>query len=116
MKLINVIYDYEYDYIEDVITDISAADILSVPDFVCDNLNDIVQEFFNWTNDEVRNAEKSMYPEYWTQLSNGKICMGINSDHFVKWLNNNYYHFENKESVVVKIETTYISDYPTAKF
>lgn len=116
MKHINVIYDYEYDDAKDIITGISIADILLVPDFVCDNVDDVVQKFFNWIDDEVSKTEKSKHPEYWTQLPNDEICMGVNSDHFVKWLNDNYFYCENQESVVIKVETAYNPSYPSAKF
>jgi hypothetical protein len=42
--------------------------------------------------------------------------MGVNSDHFVKWIDDNYFQCENQNSVVVEVGTTYNPDYPTAKF
>lgn len=113
MKFINLAYDYEYD--DNVLIDMGKVDILIVPDFVSENLDEIVQKFFIWT-DEVRKVEKSKYPEYWMKLPNGDIGMCVNSNHFVEWLNKNYFQCENENSTIVKIGTTYNPNYPTAKF
>lgn len=116
MKYINIVYEYDYDETTDSIINIGKVDILLVPDFVCNNLNSIVPNFFDWVSREVYHAEKSKHPEYWTYLSDGSACIGINSEHFVNWLNDNYFSCENQKSIVVKVETVYDPNYPLVEF
>lgn len=59
MKYINIVYEYDYDETTDSIINIGKVDILLVPDFVCNNLNSIVPNFFDWVSREVYHAEKS---------------------------------------------------------
>ena len=115
MKLINVAYDYEYDD-NDVLIDMGPVDILCVPDYVHDHLEDIVKEFDYWVGDEVYEGEKSKHPEYWAQQENGEVVMNVGTEHFINWLNDHYYHCENKKSYMVEENTTYNPDYPTAEF
>ena len=115
MKLINIAYDYEYDD-NDVLINMGAVDVVLVPDFVYDNLDEIVQKFFDWTDNVVRNANYKQFPEYWEKLDNGETVMNVGTEHFVKWLNNNYYYCENQKSVIIATEVQYNPSYPTAKF
>ena len=116
MKYINIVYDYEYDEITNSIINMGNVDIVLVPDIVCNNLQSIVQTFFDWVSKEVYYSEKDKHPEYWTALSDGSVCMGVNSEHFVKWINDNYFSYENQKTVVAKVETTYNPNYPLVKF
>lgn len=106
MKLINVIYDYEYDDITDTITVTGDVDIIKVPDFVSDNIDDIVQKFFRWTE---LSENKKIY-----ENENGILCIGANE--FVEWLNENYYQCENQKIVIIETNTKYNPDYPSAWF
>ena len=115
MKYINVLYDYLLDESGNVI-DANNADILLVPNYVCENIDEIVQEFFDWVDTEVVNSPKETYPGYWVTLSDGDKCLGVNSDHFVDWINKRYFFCEKKEALVSKVNTIYNPQYPSAKF
>lgn len=115
MKLINIAYDYEYDE-DDVLIDMGTVDVVLVPDYVYNNLDVIVQKFFNWTDNVVRNAKSNEHPEYWAKLDNGEIVMNVGTEHFVKWLNDNYFNCEHQKSVIIATEVEYNPSYPTAKF
>lgn len=106
MKLINIIYEYEYDDITNTTTVLGNVDIIKVPDFVCDNIDTIVQEFFDWT---ALNQNRKKY-----ENKNGVLCIGTNE--FVEWLNENYALDENQKIIIIAIDTKYNSDYPSALF
>ena len=115
MKLINMAYDYEYDD-NDILIDMGIVDIVLVPEFVCNNLNEIVQKFFDWIDDVVQNSRQKDYQEYWEYCENGEEIITVGTENFVKWLNDNYFYCENQESVIVTTETEYNPSYPTAMF
>lgn len=115
MKYINVLYDYRLDESGNVI-DADNADILLVPNYVCENIDEIVQEFFDWVDTEIVDSPKEIYPGYWVTLSDGNKCLGVNSGHFVDWLNKRYFCCEKKEALVIKVNTIYNPQYPSAKF
>ena len=99
MQFINIIYGDDYNY----------ADILLVPDLVCNNLNDIVQSFFDWlftTKDH----------GYWKTNCNGDSYLSAGTNEFVKWLSDQYGNLENEEIRVVKKNTKYNPSYPVADF
>jgi hypothetical protein len=99
MKLINLVYEYDYDDV----------DIVSVPDHVCDNIDRVVQEFNDWTGNTRDHG--------WFVIDDkGKEVLATGTKEFVKWLNDNYFRYENKEIVVVKAHTKYNPKYPTADF
>lgn len=106
MKLINIVYDYEYDDITNNVTVTSKVDIIKVPDFVSDNIDNVVQNFFDWTT---LNENRKKY-----ENENGTLCIGTNE--FVEWLNENYSKYENQKIVIVKRNTEYNSDYSSAWF
>ena len=115
MKLINIAYDYEYGD-DDELIDMGTVDVVLVPDFVCDNLDEIVQKFFDWIEVVVRKAKQRDYPEYWFRDEQGKTSLGAGTAQFVKWLNDHYFSCENQESVMIAAETEYNPNYPTALF
>ncbi len=106
MKLINVVYDYEYDDISNKVIVTGNVDIIKVPDFVSDNIDNIVQEFFEWTE---LNENRKKY-----ENENGILCIGTNE--FVEWLNENYSQYENQEIIISEINTKYNSNYSSAWF
>ena len=114
MELINIAYDYEYD--DDVLIDMGAVDIVLVPDFVGNHLDETVQKFFDWIEIVVRNSKQSDYPEYWFQNEQGEISLGVGTVQFVKWLNCNYFTCENQECVIIATNVKYNENYPTAMF
>lgn len=109
MKLINILYDYEYDDVEDTVIVTDYVDIISVPDFVCDNLDSIVQKFFDW----VSNTKNY---DYYIKNANGEEVLDIGTNEFIKWLNNNYIQYENQEIRIVEEHTNYNPNYPSALF
>lgn len=115
MKYINIAYDFEYDD-DDNLIDMGTVDVVLVPDYVHDNLDKIVQKFFDWTDNVVRKTNHKEFPEYWAQLENGEVCMNVGTEHFVNWLNDNYFHCEHQKCKIVAVETEYNPQYPTAKF
>ena len=109
MKLINILYDYEYDDVQDTIEVTDCVDIVRVPDFVCDNLDSIVQKFFDW----VSNTKNY---NYYIKNANGEEVLAIGTNEFVKWLNETYIQCENQEITIVETHTEYNPNYPSALF
>jgi hypothetical protein len=99
MKLINIVYGDETD----------DADILLVSDYVHDNIDQVVQNFFDW-------AESTNEHGYFVVDVCGNKVLSLGTDEFIKWLNDNYFQSENKEMVVAKAHTKYNPKYPTAEF
>ena len=107
MKLINIIYDYEYNDSTQQITIADDVDIVSVPDIVSENLEEIVQKFFAWTD--------SIESGCWKNIDEKLVCC-VETEDFIKWINKNYFNSENKEAVIVKQHTKYNPSYPIAEF
>ena len=109
MKLINILYDYKYDDIEDTVIVTGDVDIVSVPDFVCNNIDAVVQKFFYW-------ASSTRDHGYFVQNTSGHEVLAVGTNEFIKWLNDNYIQYENQEIVVVEAHTKYNPNYPSAEF
>ena len=88
MMHVNIVYD-------DVFDD---ADIIAIPYELLPNIERIGQEFLDW----VPTAEDR---EYWTVV-NGRRCTVVETDGFIKWLNNTYCIGLEKCYVVAR-NTTY---------
>ena len=107
MKLINIVYDYEYDDSTQQLIIFDDVDIVSIPDYVCENLEEIVQKFFDWTN--------CIESGCWKNIKGRLLCC-VETEDFIKWINNNYYTCENKEATIIKQHTKYNSSYPVVEF
>lgn len=98
MKKINIIFEYDY----------SDVDILSVSNYVADNLDEIVQRFFDWMSDEKNNHN------YRIQNSNGTSTLEIGTEAFVWWLNTQCIGDTNAK--IMAQHVNYCPDYPIADF
>lgn len=107
MKNINVIYDYSYNDETETIDIFDDVDIISVPNMVADNLDNVVQKFFDWTN--------TVDSGCWKQINNKVVCCVETSD-FIRWLNRNYFYCEEKESTIIEQHTKFNPEYPCAEF
>lgn len=107
MKNINVIYDYDYDEKHDVTIVKGDVDIISVPDVVFENLENIVQEFFDWAYSEESDC--------WTTVNNEKICCA-GANEFVKWLNKNYSYCKQCSAKIIEENVKYNPKLPCAEF
>lgn len=99
MKLVNIVYADEY----------NDVDIICVPNFVHDNMDTVVQEFFDW-------ASSTKEHGYYKQGSNEQEVLCLGTDEFIKWLNEYYIQYENQEIAVVEAHTKYNPNYPSAEF
>lgn len=90
MKLINLTFG---DDREDV-------DILSVPDCVCENIESITQEFFNW-------LENTKEHGCWRETESGVPYLAVETKDYVEWLNKHYCNQDNDKVTVVKSHVKY---------
>ena len=99
MKYINLVYGDDY---EDV-------DILRVPDEIADNIDNVMRDFFRWTE----------IPENRQQLLiknlDGEMVVGIDTEEFLWWLNNVKILDESK-ATIERQHTTLWQGYPIAEF
>ncbi len=98
MQYLNVIYDYDYDDELDVITVKGNVDIIAVPDIVFNNMDAIVQEFFNWASLDESGC--------WNIIDGKRVCC-TSIDDFIKWLNIHYDDDERCKSKVVARNVTH---------
>ena len=107
MKKIIIAYDYQYDDIAGKLTVAGEVDIVCVPDYICENLEQKVQEFFDWTDTPDSGCRKEI---------NGKaVCCGAAED-FVSWINQNYSDPEDQPALIAEKFAEYAPQYPTAEF
>lgn len=99
MKYINLVYGDDY---EDV-------DILQVPDEIAENINNVMWDFFRWT-DLPENKQQLLVTNV-----NGEIGVGIDTEEFLWWLNN-VRIFDGSTAVIVKQHTRLWQGYPIADF
>lgn len=98
MKLINIIYG-----------DYNDADILLVPDQVCQNLDEIARSFLLWISETKDHG-------YWKVADDGHEYLEFGTDEFVKWLRDNYGNLESDEIKIVESNTKYNPQYPFTDF
>lgn len=97
MKYINIVFE----------NDLSDVDLLYVPDYVADNIDQVVMEFDKWLRNP-ENGNRFLVPY------NGKMVLGIGTEEFTWWLNNSKKEYNN--STIFKQHTTFCPEYPTANF
>ncbi len=107
IKLINVIYNYEYDDLTEQLIIGDDVDIVCVPDIVCENLDATVHEFFNWTSTKESGCWKT---------ENGELVCCVDTEDFIRWINIKYFNSENKNAYIVEQHTKYNPNYPIAEF
>lgn len=96
MKKINVVYFEQY----------SDADILLVQDQFAENVDKMLQEFFDYVA-APENRNRFLVP------LNGRMVLGIGTKELIWWLNNVAFP-NNEEASIVKRNTNYCKDIPTA--
>lgn len=95
---ISVIYDLDY----------ADSDIISVPDYISDRIQDLGQMFCNWLGN-------SNIPEEYFVYINGKKCVNCETDGFVRWLNTHILQEGEQASIVVQ-HVLYNECYPRVDF
>ena len=106
MKQINIVFDYDYDEQNDELIVLGAVDIIQVPNVVADNLDKIVQEFFNWANEKENGCLK--------KINNDLICC-TDTSKFIEWLNR-FYHLEQEDSSMISSHVDYHPELPAVEF
>lgn len=77
------------------------ADIISVPNYTLNEVEQKQQEFFKWLFDKNTNHK------YWIDIDGKKSCCSYDVDAFVEWLNNNFFsNFSEKAQVLQKDANT----------
>ena len=99
MKLINVVYEYDYDDV----------DIILVPDEIADNIELTVRQFNQWLSIPENGKE------FFVTTACNQIALGIDTEEFLRWLNN-FKIADGTKASIVKQHTTYISKYPMVDF
>lgn len=97
MIYVNIVYDDVYDDV----------DIIAIPQEIFLNLKNIINNFLNW----IPPKDDS---DYWVILD-GDLCMMIESEGFLKWLNTNYCP-KDKQAYIVKKNTYYCPEYKSIEF
>ena len=99
MRLVNLLFDEEYENV----------DILSVPDDIADNIDNIAQEFTRWI----------WFPEnrqqFMVTLSDGKECLSFDTKEFLWWLNNIFLSPGQTAAIYLQ-HTSFHPEHPTANF
>ena len=99
MEYIYVVFDNEYDDV----------DILSVPNEIAENIDLVVQQFFNWLC-VPENANRFLIPS-----QNGHMVLGIGTKEFLWWLNSVKITGTLKAELITQ-HTTLQHDFPIAEF
>ena len=99
MKKINIVFDDEFDDV----------DILLVPDDIADNIENVVQEFFNWV--EIPENRK----RFVVRIIDGYEIISFATEEFIWWLNEIKIQTPPKAEILIQ-HTKYIPDYPSAEF
>lgn len=99
MRLINIVYDNDY----------SDVDIISVSEYVADNLDSVAQEFFDWL--KIPSNRKG----YLVRISPQKELLAIGTKEFVDWLNRHSGYNISCADIVLQ-HTEYNAEYPCAYF
>ena len=71
LKLINLLYEYDYDDV----------DIICVPDNIADNIEETVQSYQSWM---YKNIDKH---SFWRFSASGCKILSLGTDEFLWWLN-----------------------------
>lgn len=99
MKNINILYFDNYDDV----------DIVCVPNIVCEDLDNVVQKYFNWLSSTKDHG-------HWKIKADGTMYIECDdAEVFVEWINQNFKEDEN-EAYIVKRNTKYDPHYVIAEF
>lgn len=88
--------------------DYDDSDIISVPDRICDEMEDIGQEFCNWL------ARPNLPEEYYV-YTDGKKYVNCETDGFVQWLNK-YVLCEGEQASIIAQHISYKDGCPMVDF
>lgn len=94
MKRICLVYEYDY----------NDVDILLVPNFIAENIDSYVQQFFNWV----------ALPEHKEQFTKDNV-VAIGTNEFIWWLE----HFvlsDGQYVTLLESHTQFVPEYPMADF
>lgn len=97
MRLINLLFEYDYDDV----------DVVLVPDYIAENIESVTQLYHKWTWED-----KTHFG--WKKAPDGHMYVECGTELFLWWLNN--YFREYGESTLVEAHTKYVPEYPTADF
>lgn len=96
MRKINVLFEYDY---EDV-------DIVSVPDYIAENIESVLFDFFKWLK-EPKNQQR-FHVQY-----DGKTVLSIDTNALIWWINR-YDCAVDEPAFIVETHTRFCPDYPVA--
>ena len=96
---INIVFDEEMDDV----------DIIALPENIFRDIASITRQFMDWLPDAPKYDS-----DYWAHI-NGKSCLTLETDGFVKWLNQTYCHGSN-EVFIVEQHTKYHPEYQRIDF
>lgn len=99
MRYINLVYDDNYDDV----------DILLVPDFVAENVEDTSSKFLSWLNVS-ENQQRFLIV-----LEDGRQILGVETEGFLWWLNNVMINHGPKAKII-KQHTHIVLGYPNVEF
>ncbi|MHB1453661.1 MAG: hypothetical protein ACYCYM_06890 [Saccharofermentanales bacterium] len=100
MKLVNVVYEEDF----------SDVDILSVPEYIYENIESEVQLFNDWLFD------KSSHHDYWEMNEKGGEYIECGTDAFVNWLNEFRLNENSEKVITIQSHTIFHPDYKSAEF
>ncbi len=81
--LVNIFFDEE----------LTELDVIDIPQFVLQDINNIQQMFFDWLFNKNNNHD------YWVRIGDVKKYCSYRSEAFIEWLNS-YYLVESKEKAL----------------
>ena len=96
---INIVFDEEMDDV----------DIIALPENIFRDIASITRQFMDWLPDAPKDNS-----DYWAHI-NGKSCLTLETDGFVKWLNQTYCLGSN-EAFIVEQHTKYHPEYQRIDF
>lgn len=85
------------------------ADLICVPDEIANNIDNIVQLFFNWMGNKHNNHT------FWAHTKSGFQYLLLGTDEFIWWLNNHYLH-SGEMAIVIERHVRYNPRYKMACF
>lgn len=97
MTKVNIVFDNVF---ED-------ADIIAIPDEIVPQIDVIGQEFLDW-------VPTTTDSDYWT-IVDGRKCLSVETDGFIKWVNSSYCLNIEKAYVVTR-NTDYYPQYKIIEF
>ena len=102
MKIINIVFDGDF----------SDVDLIEVPDYIAENIEEITQDFLDWV---VQPVNRVLFTKIIHTDNEAKECLSVGTAEFIWWLRK--FEIDSNDTITLLAEhVSFHPEYPSADF